>query len=170
MTGKILIVDGHNVIFKNRELKELGAFAIEKLVSILNGGAFIDFEEIIVVFDASEQVRRSYLSGRVKVVLCRKDEKADTVIVEIVNSLSKDYSAYVVSDDFSVQIGAIGFKQLRMTTREFFERIKSKESGFQKPLLKKERQKIESVLSGKERKMLDELYRKLVQNEKRQGE
>lgn len=130
MKSRILIVDGHNVIFKSPELRKDAELAVDRLINILNSSAFSDFEEIYVVFDASEAFRRVYRSGNVTVIMCRAGEDADSVIAKILGDLPSEFSAYVVSDDFSVQMSALNKKQLRMTTREFFPDFLQKSRRF----------------------------------------
>ncbi len=163
---KVLIVDGHNVIFKSKELKGYSEAAIEKLVEILNSTAFLEYDEVIVVFDASEPVRTEYMAGRVQVILTRKGEIADTVISRILENLSAQ-SVTVVSDDYSVQLSAIHRSCLRMTTREFFIRYETgRQNLSEKNIAGKNR--LENYLSAEEREILLNLYRKLVLKERNQ--
>lgn len=163
MKSRILIVDGHNVIFKSPELRKDAELAVDRLINILNSSAFSDFEEIYVVFDASEAFRRVYRSGNVTVIMCRAGEDADSVIAKILGDLPSEFSAYVVSDDFSVQMSALNKKQLRMTTREFFSRLSAKKAG---DFWRKRRlEGTASMISEEEKRALEELYRKLLKDE-----
>lgn len=162
MKNKVLIVDGHNVIFKIPELKALKEGAIERLVNILNSSAFLNFDEIWVVFDAQEKFRTTQEVGRVRVVMAAKEETADSVIIEILSKLEGKYSAWVVSDDYAVQLGSLKSAQLRMTTREFISLSKTS-PGLRKDS-KKERRLMDK-LSKREKDFLENLYFKLVRKE-----
>jgi|GEM_PF-4912182 len=161
MSKKILVVDGHNVIFRCEKLRQLKEIAPEKLIDLLNRAAFLDFDEIYVFFDASERFREQYVSGRVKVFKCRKGETADSAIIGFLKTLSKPYSARVVSDDYVVQQGTVAARQLRMTVREFFSEL---ENGILK--LKKHvgPSKLRRSLSEEQLKQLENLYFNLIKN------
>lgn len=163
--NKVLIVDGHNVIFRIKNLKDKGVSAIDALVGMLNSYAFLEYDEIFVVFDANEPLRKTYSEGRVNVVLAAKTESADTVISQLVEKLRDNCRVVVVSDDYSVQLSAIHRSQLRMTTKEFYQRYKfyrarsHKDSKKQGTLLEK--------LSKEEKEELENLYHYLVEREKK---
>ncbi|MCX7831928.1 MAG: NYN domain-containing protein [Actinobacteria bacterium] len=167
MKRKVLIVDGHNVIFKSPELRDLKESAIEKLINILNSLSFIDYDELYVVFDASENIRKVYEVGRVKVIMCAKNESADVVIVEILTRFQDEKNiVQVVSDDYSVQLGAVRSGQLRMTSREFFTVVDRKTDLKEFSRYQKKRRNLAEFLSEDERIFLEDLYRKLVKEEK----
>lgn len=166
MKRKILIVDGHNVIFKNPELRDLKEQAIEKLINILNSLSFIDYDDLYVVFDASENIRKQYEFGRVNVIMCAKNESADTVIVELLNRFKEEnFIAQVVSDDYAVQLGAVRSGQLRMTSREFFAIVAGKTDLKKFSKDQKKQGKLVEFLSEDERVFLENLYRQLVEEE-----
>jgi predicted RNA-binding protein with PIN domain len=163
--NKILIVDGHNAVFRSTSLKEKGASAIDALVGMLNSCAFLEYDEIIVVFDANEPIRKTYSEGRVTMVLAAKTESADTVISQLVEKLRESSRVVVVSDDYSVQLSAIHRSQLRMTTKEFFQRYelyraRSVGEGEKRGTLLEK-------LSKEEREGLENLYRFLVEKERK---
>lgn len=163
MKNRILIVDGHNVIFKSPELRMYADLAVDRLINILNSSAFSEFEEIYAVFDSSESFRKVYRTGNVTVIMCSAGEEADSVIVKILDELPSDFSAYVVSDDFSVQMSALNKKQLRMTTREFFSIVSGKRKGL--PGKTGTKRRPAEMFSSEERKALEDLYKKLLEEE-----
>jgi len=159
MKNKILVVDGHNVIFRNKNLSKLGELAPEKLVALLNGAAFLDYDEIYIFFDASGPVRQEYLSGRVRVVQCCRNESADSAIIGFLKNLEEPYTASVVSDDYAVQQGTIAARQLRKTVREFFDEIEKSFSKFTQA--QRSRKKV-GALSEKQLRQLEKLYFELL--------
>lgn len=162
MSEKILVVDGHNVIFRCEKLRQLKELAPEKLVDLLNRAAFLDFDEIYVFFDASEKFREQYVSGRVRVLKCRKGETADSAIIGFLKLLEKPYSARVVSDDYAVQQGVVAARQLRMTVREFFNEL---EHGILKLKQHTGPSGVGRSLSKEQLKQLEDLYFSLVNKE-----
>jgi predicted RNA-binding protein with PIN domain len=159
--SRILIIDGHNVIFRFEELKRLGEGAPERLSELLNAGSLTDFDRIIVFFDASEDEERRVIVGRVEAHYTQRGTKADTRVVQAAREMiASGADVYVVSADWAIQIGAIGQGGYRMTPQELMERVKAPRRDRRPP--RRERDTLYDRLSSEDRKKIDELYESLV--------
>lgn len=160
-TGKVLIVDGYNVIHRVSKFAEAEDAAVLKLAEFLNSARFVDFDKIYLVVDAKELSRLKQKAGRAEVVFTREGETADNVALEIGEELAREHTVYIVSDDFAVQLGALSRGCLRMTVREFME---VEPLGIEQQK-KEDASTVESLISDEEREQLNRLYRQLLNKE-----
>lgn len=122
---KLLIVDGYNVIYAWRKLKELAKFDLEKareeLVDTLCNYIGYTKTELIVVFDAY-RVKNNRGSDTerdgCRVIYTKEDQTADAYIEKIMRELGPDYNVSAVTDDGLLQISAVSSGILRMTATE----------------------------------------------------
>ena len=120
-----LLVDGYNVIFRWKELKELAESnmdaAREKLIGILaNYGAYMG-EKVTVVFDAyknKEQSHRIMESLGVEIVFTKENETADTYIERAAFQLGKKERLRVATSDRLEQMNVFGSGALRISALE----------------------------------------------------
>ncbi|MCR5001629.1 MAG: TetM/TetW/TetO/TetS family tetracycline resistance ribosomal protection protein [Lachnospiraceae bacterium] len=103
---KYLIVDGYNVIFAWKELKELAAVNIDgardRLVDIISNYAGATGYETIVVFDAYKVKGRDTSSsafGNITVVYTKEDETADQYIEKFTSANGRKYDITVATSD-----------------------------------------------------------------------
>ena len=128
--GRLLIVDGYNVIYAWASLKELAAFSLEKarhtLMDLLSSYVAYTKTELVLVFDAylvkdgtgSDFVRDGY-----RVVFTKEDQTADTFIEILMHELGPNYNIRVVTGDRLVQYSAVHSGVLRMTAKEFEDEV-----------------------------------------------
>lgn len=163
---RVLIVDGHNVIFRYARLKELGEGGPRRFAELLNAAALSSFDRVIVVFDASEVVERVELVGRVEAIHTRKGTKADTRVVQLSREhAERGCAVTVVSADWAIQIGALGQGAVRMTPDELMERIASgrdEEGAGSRRASDAFPSTLYEALSPEEREKLDRLYEELT--------
>lgn len=167
---KILIVDGHNVIYHSEELRSMGDSAIVKLAEVLNADRFTDFDRIILVFDASEVERKALSVGRVRVVLTEAAKSADNVILQFADRYNEG-KVHIASGDWAIQTGAISRGCIRVTPDELLKYQKedlvisgdrSKRKKSEKP------DSLYSGLSDSEKEKLDSLLAELIEKDKKE--
>lgn len=161
---KVLIIDGHNVIFKIPELKKLDDVAPCRFLEMLNSSCLEGYDEVKVVFDAAEKENVVKTVGRVRCIYTGSGQKADEVILrEIENTFGA--VVYVVSADSAVQMGTISRGGLRMTPRELMKTISSSSDFKKSPSSLKKEPTLYECLSENERAKIDELYDELIRHQ-----
>ncbi len=158
---KVLLVDGHNVIFRLSDLRSFGDAAPQKLAEMLNSSRLSVYDSIYVVFDSGEDEVTERKVGRVICIYSEKGKKADEIILKKAESLSAENEVHIVSADWMVQTGALRHKSFRMTPDELFKKIGSKKKS--KEILKR-RDILYDQLTEAEKKKLDKLYKDLLDN------
>lgn len=126
-----ILIDGYNVIFAWKELKDLANTNIDaardRLVDILtNYKAYID-ANIILVFDAYKVANRKtevVKNNNIYVVYTKTAETADQYIEKTVRDMSKKYKITVVTSDGIEQIIIRSAGCLLMSSRELYDEIK----------------------------------------------
>ncbi len=138
-----LLVDGYNVIFAWKELKELAELDMEaarvRLLEILSNYQGILKEYIIVVFDAYK-VQGSISSildyQNIKLVYTAMDETADSYIEKFVYENCENYNITVATSDYLEQITVRGKDCRIISARELellvYQDIKNAISEYQK--------------------------------------
>ena len=125
---KYLLVDGYNVIFAWKELKELARDNIDSardaLLDILCNYQGYTGVELIAVFDAYKVKEGKGYAGRynnIYVVYTKEAQTADAYIERTTHDIIKSESALVsvVSSDNLVQTIVTGSGALRISAREF---------------------------------------------------
>ena len=127
---RLLIVDGYNVIYSWKVLKELADFSLDKardtLTDVLENFAAFTKDEIVLVFDAykvADGAGSEETHGACRVVYTKQDQTADAYIERLMRELGPDYSVHVVTGDRLVQFSAVTSGILRMTAAELEEQI-----------------------------------------------
>jgi small GTP-binding protein len=128
--GRLLVVDGFNVIFAWPDLAALAetdlAQARERLMEILANYAAFTRTETILVFDAyqvkgGKGERFDYHS--VRVVYTKENETGDAYIERLLHDVGKNTQARVVTSDNLIQVSALRSGVIRQSAREFGEEI-----------------------------------------------
>ncbi|MDW7675385.1 MAG: NYN domain-containing protein [Bacillota bacterium] len=125
-----LIVDGYNVINSWEILKKLKDLsyehAREKLVSLVANYAGLYGVRATIVFDAHQvkggMEKQEIVSG-VLVVFSKEGETADMVIERIIGDFPKHGLVCVVTSDWTEQQMILGKGAVRLSAREFWERV-----------------------------------------------
>lgn len=109
--GKYLLVDGYNIIFSWKELKELSMTDIDaargRLMDILCNYQGYEKCELILVFDAyrvQNHRTESYTYHNIQVVFTREAETADSYIEKFAHENAKKYHITVATSDGLEQI------------------------------------------------------------------
>ncbi|MBE6041274.1 MAG: GTP-binding protein [Clostridiales bacterium] len=136
----LVIVDGYNVIYADKYLKELSSIdpgsARDQLLDRLCNYASYHGVEMSVVFDA---YKVPYGTGSeedyagVKVIYTTEDEPADIRIGKITDA-SRNRSVYVVSSDTLVQQDSWGHGALRISSGDFLDMLTRTEEEIRRRL------------------------------------
>lgn len=141
---KYLLVDGYNVIFAWKELKELAEKNIDgargALMDILCNYQAIRHVEVILVFDAYrvEGHGTEFLDYQnIHVVYTKEAETADYYIEHFAHENSKRYDITVVTSDGLEQVIIRGAGCALISSREFEEEVKRVQDTFRQEYLEK---------------------------------
>lgn len=156
---KVLLVDGHNVIFKSNELKELGDAAPQKLAEMLNSFRLKEYDLVYIVFDSREDQVVERKVGRVLCIYSQKGKQADEIILKKAEELSQKNEVHIVSADWAVQAGTLRLNCFRMTPNELLKKITAKKKA---KVFPKKKVTIYDQLSEEEKEKLDKLYKELL--------
>lgn len=124
-----ILVDGYNVLNsweETRKYKNDFGFARFKLVDMLCDYASYRGVKVIVVFDAhkrKDMLERKENHKGVEVIYTKEGEIADCYIERAVYLLGKKFNVGVVTSDNLEQSVAMQMGAIRITPREFLERI-----------------------------------------------
>ena len=127
-----IIVDGYNVIFAWQDLKELAqtdlSAARQKLMEILCNYSAFTKENVVLVFDAymvSGNQGERFDFHNIHVVYTKERESGDVYIEKLVKEIGKNDKVRVVSSDGLIQLSAVRYGVLRLSSREFEEEVDS---------------------------------------------
>ncbi len=140
---KLLVVDGYNIIFAWKELKELSGVNIDsardRLKDILLNYQAYEGCRLILVFDAyrvkENPGKQEIYDGRrkrekakdtpaeIEVVYTRTDETADSYIERLVHEQRKKYRITVATDDGLERLTVMGQGALRLSSKNLYEEI-----------------------------------------------
>lgn len=142
-----LLVDGYNVIFAWKELKELAATTIDgargKLMDILCDYQAMKGCHLILVFDAYR------LQGHpvevldyhnIKVVYTKEAETADQYIEKFAHAHAKDYSITVATSDGLEQVIIRGQGCTLLSARELYEEVTRSKIEFKEQHMEKQKE------------------------------
>lgn len=125
-----LLVDGYNIIYDWKDLRELGdqnlQSARDKLMEILSNFAGYSSEHVILVFDAykvSGGQERVFRWHNIDVVFTKEAETADLYIEKAAHELTKKYAVKVATSDAVEQIIAYSAGAQRISARMLLEEI-----------------------------------------------
>ncbi len=132
-----LLVDGYNVIFSWKHLRELSENNIDgaknALINTLCNYNGYKKCEVILVFDAYKvkgNTRETEKINNISVVYTKEAETADMYIEKVTHSLAKkNNKVRVVTSDGLEQIIILGNGALRVSTNEFLEEVKQAEEN-----------------------------------------
>ena len=120
-----LIVDGYNMIFAWKELKETAktdiAAARDRLSDLLESYSALRGTEVLLVFDAYKVPGGLGSTGKAegfRVVYTKEGESADAFIERMVREIGKNFNVKIVSSDGMIQLSALKSGTLRMSARE----------------------------------------------------
>lgn len=130
-----LLIDGYNMIFAWRELKEIARESLDTARALLinkvcNYRAMRD-ENIIIVFDAYRvpgNTRETETHHGVSVIYTKEAETADAYIEKTSKVLSKNYRVKVATSDNAEQIIVFGNGAYRISALEFEKEVSNAES------------------------------------------
>lgn len=130
MKAKVLIVDGHSIIFQWPDLTlthaRQGAMARDALVKMLTGLHDNTDWHVAVVFDGkgSKTNEQSDPSG-IQVFYSKDGQTADTVIERLVATYAKQYEVTVATDDHMERTTAESFGASAISAWQLREEIDS---------------------------------------------
>lgn len=134
---KLLIVDGYNVIFAWKELKELAEqnldSAKDRLISILSNYQGISDTSIMLVFDGYKVKNGSGSNvtlENITVVYTKEDETADKYIEQFTKNNSSRYRITVVTSDGLIQLITRGHDCFILSSRDFEKLVNEALSDF----------------------------------------
>ena len=129
-----LIVDGYNILFQWKELRELAKSSIDAardtLLDILSNYQGYTAQRVVVVFDAYRTEHNPIRVSRwqnLEIVFTRSGETADAYIERLVHDEISNYKITVATSDGMEQLTVLGLGALRMSARmleEEIERVK----------------------------------------------
>jgi len=128
----LLIVDGYNVLFAQKELEELAkidlGLARTRLAELIDNFASYKKWQIILVFDgykAKGNPGEKTKFNTIRLVYTREGQTADAYIEELATQIGRNYNARVVTSDSLVQLSSWRSGLLRMSAREFWAEVES---------------------------------------------
>lgn len=129
-TESYLLVDGYNVIFEWKELRELARINIDsardKLIEIMANYQGYTGIKIILVFDAykTSNTKENIIErGKLWIVYTKKAETADQYIAKITKSIKDDAEVVVATSDALVQMIILGSGAIRLSARELLAEV-----------------------------------------------
>lgn len=152
---KYLLVDGYNVIFAWKELKELAEKNIDgargALMDILCNYQAICRMEVILVFDAYRvEGHATEFSdyNNIHVVFTKEAETADFYIEHFAHENSKRYDITVVTSDGLEQVIIRGAGCALLSSREFEEEIRRTQDNFRQEYVEKAKKENDKIYLG----------------------
>lgn len=133
--GNYLLVDGYNVIFAWKELKEAAAEELDMartmLINRLCAYRAMRDVEVIAVFDAY-RVKGNPGSvekvNNISVVYTKEAETADSYIEKATKRLEKNHNVMVATSDYMEQLIILGNGAYRIPTSEFIAEVEAAEA------------------------------------------
>ena len=152
---KYLLVDGYNVIFAWKDLKELAEKNIDgargALMDILCNYQAICRMEVILVFDAYRvEGHATEFSdyNNIHVVYTKEAETADFYIEHFAHENSKRYDITVVTSDGLEQVIIRGAGCALLSSREFEEEIRRTQDNFRQEYTEKAKKENDKIYLG----------------------
>lgn len=141
--GNYLLVDGYNVIFAWKELKEAAAEELDMartmLINRLCAYRAMRNVDVIVVFDAYK-VKGNPGSvekvNNISVVYTKEAETADSYIEKATKRLEKNYNVTVATSDYMEQLIILGNGAYRIPTSEFIAEVEAAEEEIREVIAK----------------------------------
>lgn len=159
-----LLVDGYNIIFAWKELKELAEASIDgarsKLMDILCNYQGFCKCTLIVVFDAYRvQGHACEISKyhNIHVVYTAEAETADQYIEKTVHEIGKKYQVTVATSDRLEQVIILGQGGRRLSAGDFWEEVQRVNGQIREELLEKKESSRQYLFSGLPQELAREL-------------
>lgn len=156
MTKDYLLVDGYNIIFAWKELKELADTSLDaariRLADILCNFQGFKKNEVILVFDGYKtkgNVGSVIHYNNIDIVYTKEAETADQFIEAVSQQMAKDYRIRVATSDGLEQMIILARGASRISARELRREIKEAE--------KEIKSLYESKASGRRNLLMDNL-------------
>lgn len=134
MTKDYLLVDGYNIIFAWKELKELADTSLEaariKLADTLCNFQGFKKNEVILVFDGYKtkgNVGSVIHYNNIDIVYTKEAETADQFIEAVSQQMARDYQIRVATSDGLEQMIILARGATRISARELKREIKEAE-------------------------------------------
>lgn len=128
----LLIVDGYNVLFAQKELEELAkidlGLARTRLAELVDNFAAYKKWQIILVFDgykAKGNPGEKSNFNTIRLVYTKEGQTADAYIEELATQIGRNYNIRVVTSDSLVQLSSWRSGLLRMSAREFWMELEA---------------------------------------------
>lgn len=132
LNDEYLLIDGYNIIFAWKELKEIAANSLEdardKLIEIISNYQGYKGINIIIVFDAHlvKGNKGSIIDyDNIKVIYTREAQTADNYIERATRLLNKQYKVKVATSDGVEQIIIMGKGAIRVSAKELERDVKA---------------------------------------------
>lgn len=139
MTPRILIVDGHSMIFQwprlAAEHSRNRALARQSLVKMLEGLQDAGEWQVAVVFDGTgTKPNEAGEPGSIQVFYSKAGQTADSVIERLVAKYARQYDVTVATDDGLERTTIESFGANSMSSRQLREAIQSAANGLEERL------------------------------------
>lgn len=139
-----VLVDGYNIIYAWKELKEIASENIDgardRLLDILSNYQGYKDNTVIVVFDAYNINRHKetiYRHDNLYVVFTKAAETADMYIAKTTHRMADKYRVHVATSDALEQLIIMGHGALRMSALNFYEEVKQVEKQIREEIHRK---------------------------------
>ena len=139
-----VLVDGYNIIYAWKELKEIALENIDgardRLLDILSNYQGYKDNTVIVVFDAYNINRHKetiYRHDNLYVVFTKAAETADMYIAKTTHRMADKYRVTVATSDALEQLIIMGHGALRMSALNFYEEVKQVEKQIREEIHRK---------------------------------
>lgn len=147
MKPKILLVDGHSMIFQWPELHELqikrAASAREALIRILNRLQDASDYTIAVVFDGKGPVTsKEAESSSIQIFYSKDGKTADSIIERLTAKYAAIYDVLVATDDHMERQTVIAFGGTWLSSEMLKKEVESADSAVQEALEKLKRKNL----------------------------
>lgn len=140
-----LLVDGYNIIFSWKTLKEIASEDLEaariKLADILCNYQGYKKNEIILVFDGYKSkgnLGSVYQYHNIDIVYTKEAETADQFIEMVTQNLARKYRIRVATSDKTEQIIILGKGATRLSAKELEQEVKRAEKEIEEIYLSKQ--------------------------------
>ena len=139
-----VLVDGYNIIYAWKELKEIALENIDgardRLLDILSNYQGYKDNTVIVVFDAyniNRHKETNYRHDNLYVVFTKAAETADMYIAKTTHRMADKYRVTVATSDALEQLIIMGHGALRMSALNFYEEVNQVEKQIREEIHRK---------------------------------
>lgn len=154
LAKEILLVDGYNIIFAWKRLKDLAEDdlnqARDALLDTMSNYQGYKKNQVIVVFDAHKvkgSVRKVYPYNNIDVVYTKEAETADHYIERVAYMIGKDHKVRVATSDALEQTIILGKGATRISARELENEVKALEKDMRETFIEEKPVKENMLMS-----------------------